>query len=201
MSRTPMKLAEESKGKHWLTLVTTWSNRRLYTAFARASRALLACSTLSGTLKKTYTDKNKALKYLLCVSILWIFQRTEAIVCYPLNCSSFIKLRSHLTRFVGEGESLIYYEKTSQFKLNHLTELKGRLKLNTLVGVEASLKRQRSVSWSIGKWKCQQKGHVTTFEEFSAATDTDGSNSWKLQKACKWTIDLRLHFYRRGIKE
>lgn len=53
MSRTPMKLAEESKGKHWLTLVTTWSNRRLYTAFAKASRALLACSTLSGTLGKT----------------------------------------------------------------------------------------------------------------------------------------------------
>lgn len=46
-----MKLADESKGKHWLTLVTTWSNRRLYTALASASRALLACSTLSGTLQ------------------------------------------------------------------------------------------------------------------------------------------------------
>ena len=51
MSSTPMKLDEVSKGKHWFTRLTTWSKSRLYTALARASRALFACSTLRGTLQ------------------------------------------------------------------------------------------------------------------------------------------------------
>lgn len=50
MSSTPMKLEDVWKGKHWFTRLTTWSKRRLYTALARASRALFACSTLRGTL-------------------------------------------------------------------------------------------------------------------------------------------------------
>lgn len=49
-----MKLADDWKGKHWLTLVTTWSKSRLYTALAKASRALLACSTFRGTLSDTH---------------------------------------------------------------------------------------------------------------------------------------------------
>lgn len=51
MSNTPMKLEEDLKGKHWFTRLTTWSKRRLYTALARASRALFACSTFRGTLE------------------------------------------------------------------------------------------------------------------------------------------------------
>ena len=50
ISSTPMYVWDEVNGKHWLTLLTMWSNIFMYNALASASLALVAWSFFSGTL-------------------------------------------------------------------------------------------------------------------------------------------------------
>lgn len=86
MSSTPMKLEEVSKGKHWFTRLTTWSKRRLYTALAKASRALFACSTFRGTLQgRTKCGNERQSKTGACKS--FIKSLISFIFCfnYPPN--------------------------------------------------------------------------------------------------------------------
>ena len=94
MSSTPMKLEEVLKGKHWFTRLTTWSKRQLYTALARASRALFACSTFRGTLgrhtkwgseRHPKLEHSRLLLNLFCIfSINPIFTWQQKFSCVSL---------------------------------------------------------------------------------------------------------------------